>query len=139
VTSGDQEVTVVPWTLEQRRERRKPRGASARRVPALIEAYTRGIEPLDEAVLATARSAALLTVRMDAYEAKIARGVDVDDHVLQRVSNSLSRALLALQRLKPKPSSGGPAADLGDHLAAIAQRRAERERLEAEAEEASPE
>jgi hypothetical protein len=100
------------------------RSSQARRLDDLMRAYTSGVEHIDEVVLILARSAACMTVRVEKFEEQIAKGHDVDDHILQRVSNSLTRALLGLNRLKASKQVEGTAGiTLAEHLEQLAKRR----------------
>jgi hypothetical protein len=110
------------------------RSSEARRLGELIEAFGAGIEQIDEPVLAVIRGAALMAQQLERLEEKVTRGETIDEMRLQRLSNSLTRALVALNHLKATPKNESAAGMLAGHLAAIAARRAERERLADEAE-----
>ena len=111
------------------------RSAEARRLTELIEAFSAGIEVIDEATLAVIRGAALMAQQLERLEERVTRGEEIDEMKLQRLSNSLTRLILGLNAMKTKqPPQSRSADSLGGHLAAlVAKRRAERERLEAEA------
>jgi hypothetical protein len=111
---------------------RRPRGMDGRslegrRLTELVEAYTAGIEPLDEPTMAIARGAALMSLKLERFEERTTRGEDIDTDRLQRLSNALNRAILALSRLKQaQTAQATEQPTLAQHVAALAARKAER-------------
>jgi hypothetical protein len=126
-------VSRNPQQRSKRGNGNRPHGmmgtsSEARRVAELVEAFTAGIEPLDEPTLAIARGAALMAMKLERFEERTTRGEDVDTDMLQRVSNSLNRAILALSRLKQAQTAQAATEQptLAQHVATIAARKAER-------------
>ena len=81
------------------------RTRDAKRFRDLFESFAKslgGEERLSEADRALARMAASLTVKSEAMQADVAKGVDLDAEQLVRVSNSLSRVLSRLVKRQPR-------------------------------------
>jgi hypothetical protein len=111
------------------------RTATGRRYRDLVRSYAAGLGPLDERAKSLVRNAAGIGVHLEQLQVEIINCGKVDTRLLVRLANAQSRALAALGALASKAEkarSEGPT--LEQHLAAIVARRAERERLEAEAE-----
>ena len=62
------------------------------------------IPELSEAAMAMARGVALASLRVERYERREMAGKDVDDEVITRLLGGISRAVVALCAMKPKPS-----------------------------------
>src|SRR3984957_17512277 len=93
------------------------RTRDAKRFRDLFESFAQslgGEERLSEADRALARMAASLTVKSEAMQADVAKGVEVDAEQLVRVSNSLSRVLSRLVKRQPRD----PTPSLAEYLAA---------------------
>lgn len=111
-------------------------GTRVRRLEDLMRNYLADFPEPDEAALGLARTAAIASMKVERYEAMEVKGETVDDELFVRVAGQLSRSLTALRLLKPKsrPASEQPkrSSSLQLHLEAMARRRDEKARLEAE-------
>jgi hypothetical protein len=102
----------------------KPDGRStgARRLKALIAAYSRDLGDLSQVDQALIRTAATLTLKMELLEADLASGRPVDSDELIRLASTSRRALAAVSA---KSNRGKPTVmTLAEH---IAKRAAERD------------
>jgi hypothetical protein len=79
-----------------------PGSSKARRFRDLVRAHLDGIEAPDAGAIATARAAALTTLRIEALQATIINGEDIDDARFSSLTEALGRSLRALSALKEK-------------------------------------
>ena len=69
-----------------------------------------------------------MSLKLERFEERTTRGEDIDTDRLQRLSNALNRAILALSRLKQAQTAQAATEQptLAQHVATIAARKAER-------------
>jgi hypothetical protein len=78
------------------------RSSKARRFRDLVRAHLDGLDDPDQGTIATARAAALTTLRIEALQATIINGEDIDDGMFSGLTEALGRSLRALSALKEK-------------------------------------
>jgi hypothetical protein len=107
-----------------------------RRYGKLLRAYGEGIDRSDEAAMAIVRSAVAATMQLEALQTAIRYGERVANGELARLANTNARLLGQLRAMAPKPAaaSASTTADESSLAAHIARKLAERQALDATAE-----